>query len=669
MAYHDGVNPDAPAAAPSRPSRFLAQHVPMAIKMRRLTEWFGGLPATSGHIRSVGRLVLLAALVGTVAGLGAVVFQVLSRCIVYYGLEQVAGYHPSGPAHEGDFLFGPAAATDRDFSPWLLLAVMAGGGLLSGLLVYTLAPEAEGHGTDAAIKAFHRNHGLIRPRVPLVKIVASALTIGSGGSGGREGPIAQIGAGFGSFLAVRLKLSEYERRLLLAAGMGAGVAAIFRAPLAGAIFASEVLYRDEDFESQAIIPSFIACAVAYCIYGLVAIYGFGQPSGFDHIFDIAPHLAFDNPLLLGPLAVLALAMVGAAMIYVRSFYGLAALFKRLGVPRHFKPAVGAVLAGAVAVAACYAAAGLGGNARHDVLNMLSFGYGILQKALSGHLAAYSPMAAVALLLIVGFGKILTTSLTIGSGGSGGVFGPSMVIGGTLGGAVGLLLQMAMPSVATRIDIFVILGMAAFFSAAAKTPISTIIIVSELTGGYELLVPAMWVAALAYLVSGRKHAIYREQVPSRIDSPAHQGEFIRDVLKGMTVRGLLADERQPFTSLRPDATLESIMPLVPTTTQAVFPVTDDDGRLVGLIDFDDVRRFLYRADMGRVIIAEDMMNASVEPLREETDLSAVMGQFASVKYDQLPVVDAGGKVIALIGRQDLVAARERELARLRAPQIT
>ncbi len=605
---------------------------------------------------------------GTVAGLGAVAFQVLSRYIVYYGLERVAGYHPTGPAHEGDFLFESAAAVAGGFSPWLLLAVMAGGGVLSGLLVYTLAPEAEGHGTDAAIKAFHRNHGLIRPRVPLVKIIASALTIGSGGSGGREGPIAQIGAGFGSFLAVRLKLSEYERRLLLAAGMGAGVAAIFRAPLAGAIFASEVLYRDEDFESQAIIPSFIACAVAYCVYGLMAVYVFGQPSGFDHIFDIAPHLAFDNPLLLGPLAVLALAMVGAAMIYVRSFYGLSELFKRLGIPRQLKPAVGAVLAGVFAVAACYAVAGLGGSARDDAMNILSFGYGILQKALSGDLA-YSPMAAVILLLVVGFGKILTTSLTIGSGGSGGVFGPSMVIGGTLGGAVGLLLQMAMPSVVTRIDIFVILGMAAFFSAAAKTPISTIIIVSELTGGYELLVPAMWVAALAYLVSGRKHAIYREQVPSRIDSPAHQGEFIRDVLKGMTVRGLLAAERPPFTSLRPDATLESIIPLVPTTTQAVFPVADERGRLVGLIDFDDLRRFLYRADMGRVIIAEDMMSENVDPLREETDLSAVMGHFASVKYDQLPVVDADGKVVALIGRQDLVAARERELARLRMSQET
>ncbi len=469
-----------------------------------------------GHFRSIGRLVLLAGLVGTVAGLGAVVFQVLSHVVVRYGLQMVAGYYPTGPAGESGFLEAATSLTGG-FAPWLLLVVVTAGGLVSGWLVYTFAPEAEGHGTDAAIKAYHKGNGLIRPRVPLIKILASAVTIGSGGSGGREGPIAQIGAGFGSFLAQRLGLSAYERRLLLAAGMGAGVAAIFRAPLAGAIFAIEVLYRDEDFEAEALIPAFISCTAAYCVYGLIVQYVLGFSSGFQHIFSILPGLTFDNPLLLGPLTVLALLMAGAAILYVRTFYGVHERFKRLKVPRHVRPAIGALATAALALAIFYAVGSLGADAQQDSLNVLSFGYGILQKTLSGNMA-YGTVGAIVVLLAIGLGKILTTSLTIGSGGSGGVFGPSMVIGGTLGGAVGLAFQMAMPSVVTRVDVFVILGMAAFFSAAAKTPISTILIVSELTGGYEMLLPAMWVAALAYLVSGRKYSIYREQVPSRLTRP-------------------------------------------------------------------------------------------------------------------------------------------------------
>jgi CIC family chloride channel protein len=157
--------------------------------------------------------------------------------------------------------------------------------------VYTLAPEAEGHGTDAAIAAYHHQQGLIRPRVPLVKIVASALTLGTGGSGGREGPIAQIGAGFGSFLGNLLRLRPAERRILMAAGMGAGVAAIFRAPLAGALFAAEVLYRSPDFESEVIIPAGLASVLAYCTFGLV----FGWSPLFSLPSELLNVLAFREP--------------------------------------------------------------------------------------------------------------------------------------------------------------------------------------------------------------------------------------------------------------------------------------------------------------------------------------------------------------------------------------
>jgi CIC family chloride channel protein len=620
-------------------------------------------PAEPGHFRSVGKIVCLAGLVGIVAGLGAVAFQILSHLAVKYGLEMVAGYKPTGPT--GDWVTsGAAQPIFGAFLPWVILGVITLGGLLSGLLVFSMAPEAEGHGTDAAIKAYHRNRGIIRPIVPLVKIIASALTIGSGGSGGREGPIAQIGAGFGSFIATRLKLSEQDRRLLLAAGMGAGIAAIFKAPLAGAIFAIEVLYRDEDFEAEAMIPSFIACTVAYCVFGLVAKYVFGIASSFDPLFTVLPGLKFNNPLLLGPLSIMAICMVAASLLYVRSFYGFQKLFKRLGVPPHVKPAIGALATGLFALAVFYALSKFGPEAQEDSLNVLSFGYGILQKILAGQMH-YGLTAAVVLLVAIGLGKIVTTSLTIGSGGSGGVFGPSMVIGGTLGGAMGLLLQQWMPSVVVRVDVFVILGMASFFSAAAKVPVSTIIMVSELTAGYELLLPAMWVSALSYLVS-RGWSIYREQVPSRLYSPAHRDDLVIGVLKGVPVASIWKPNVQQIVTFFMDTPLTKVMESIPVTTQTVFPVLDKDGNYYALFSLNQIRRVLYEKEFGQFAIVADIAVQNVEPLRLDSDLSTVMASFAPVEFDELPVVNGEPReILGLLRRQDLLAAYNARLAAMQS----
>ena len=294
------------------------------------------------RLRPQVRLLGLALVVGVIAGLGAIVFHVACQVVVHFTLDAVVGYHPHQPGGELPLF----VETARSFHPWLLLLVPALGGLLSGWLVFTVAPEAEGHGTDAAIAAYHYRQGQIRPRVPLVKIVASALTIGTGGSGGREGPIALIGAGFGSFLGNILHLRPVERRILMAAGMGAGVGAIFRAPLAGTLFAAEVLYRSPDFESEVIIPATLSTIIAYCTFGLAF--------GWDPLFNLTPAILktyqFQNPLELVPYLFLAVFMVVLAMLYTRTFYGLQHLFHRLPLRPHFKPALGAFLSGALGLA-------------------------------------------------------------------------------------------------------------------------------------------------------------------------------------------------------------------------------------------------------------------------------------------------------------------------------
>jgi CIC family chloride channel protein len=485
------------------------------------------------RFRAQGRVLGAAVLVGIIAGLGAVLFSVACQAVVRFTLDAVAGYRAGAPAHEARASWDWLAETEQPLRPWLLLVIAPLGGLASGFLVFRFAPEAEGHGTDAAIAAYH-HQGSIRPQVPLIKLLASALTIGTGGSGGREGPIAQIGAGFGSFLANLLGFRPAERRILLAAGMGAGIAAIFRAPLAGALFAAEVLYWSPEFEPEVIIPAGIASVISYTTFGAFF--------GWTPLF-YTPELHFTNPWQLGPYLLLALFMALLAMIYTRTFHAFTRMFHRLNISRYFKPAVGAFLTAVVGVGLYYVFHLFGHErAEHWVLSVLSFGYGILQEGLTADAGLGAAGLAQAgltagVLLAVAVGKILTTSLTIGSGGSGGVFGPSMVIGGCGGAALGVLLHGLWPGLVPHPASFLIVGMAGFFAAAAKTPFSTLIIVCEMTGSYELLVPALWVCAVSFLLSDEQ-SLYENQVESRAQSPAHQGSFAREVLAGLRVSQFL-----------------------------------------------------------------------------------------------------------------------------------
>jgi CIC family chloride channel protein len=464
-----------------------------------LASWIPGVHLLAGK-RAQIRLMLLSVIVGAAAGIGAVAFYAATVIAARVALGGGAGYWPE-PAPGGEPHLPWPAIPHHEFVPWLLLVIPAAGGLLSGFLVCTFAPEAEGHGTDAAIKAYHEQDGYIRPRVPFIKILASALTLGSGGSGGREGPIAQVGAGIGSMMATLLRLTPAERRVLMAAGVAAGIAAVFRAPLAGALFAGEVLYSSSDIEPEVLIPGTIASVISYCTFGMVF--------GWAPIFTV-PDLTFSNPYELGPYLLLALAMVVLAGLYTRTFYGVTHLFHRISIPPLLKPALGAFLTGAVGLGLFY----LTGKQK-VTLSVLSFGYNSLQGAMGGE-----GSTTAGLLLLIALGKILTTSLTIGSGGSGGVFGPSMVIGGCGGGALGILFHRAWPGLVPHPASYVILGMAGFFSAAARTPFSTLVIVSEMTGDYHLLLPALWVCVLAFILSD-DHLLYRSQVENRAASPAHR----------------------------------------------------------------------------------------------------------------------------------------------------
>jgi len=593
--------------------------------------------------RSQGRVLAASILVGVVAGIGGIAFSVAGQFVVELAMEGIAGYRPIGPALEVTFPGFPTS--NASFTPWLLILMPAVGGLLSGWLVFRFAPEAEGHGTDAAIAAYHQGNGYIRPRVPLIKLFASALTIGTGGSGGREGPIAQIGAGFGSMLGGWLGFKPAERRILLAAGMGAGIAAIFRAPLAGTLFAAEIMYCSPDFESEVILPTGLASVVSYCAFGVIAFLLGGTTKPWHPLFDTPSSLVFTSAWELLPYSVLAVWIAILAMIYVRTFYGMHHLFQHVPLPRILRPALGAAMAGGVGVGLYFA---LGKN--HDVLSVLSYGYGILQKGLTDETSL-----TAGLLLAVAFGKIITTSLTIGSGGSGGVFGPSMVIGGCGGAALGVFLHSIWPSTVPHPASFVILGMVGFFSAAAKTPFSTIVIVSEMTGDYRLLLPALWVCTLSFVLSDEE-PLYKAQVLSRSLSPAHRGDFVRDILAGLSVGQFLSKESAVLT-LRLNDPLSVVAAQFDRSSYSIMPVVGEDNSLLGIVGLDELHLAIKSVSSGTLLVAADLIRSDVRPLHEDDSLGVGMYLFAENDLLVLPVVDHSPKnrVLGLVRRSDLAKA--------------
>jgi len=568
-------------------------------------------------------------LIGIIAGLGSIAFHYLCMYGAHYLMDFLAGYRPPGPAGEHQLL----PPTNTSFNRWILLLLPAFGGLLSGWLVYTFAPEAEGHGTDAAIDAYHNKGGFIRKRVPFIKTIASALTLTSGGSGGREGPIAQIGAGFGSFLATKLKLSDRERRIMMAAGMGAGIGSIFRAPLAGALFSAEVLYRDPEFESEVIIPAGISSVVAYCTFCLV----FGWGSLFE-----SPDFIFSRPMELGPYLILALVLVGTAILYIKSFYGITSLFRSLKIPNHIKPAIGGLCTGIIGF---------------FLPQTLAFGYGFVQQALNNELT-------IPFLLFLALGKIFTTSFSIGSGGSGGVFGPSVVIGGATGGVVGKIFHMIMPATVINPGAFVVVGMAGFFTAVSNTPISTIIFVSEMTNSYHLLLPSLLVCSISYLAA-KRWTIYEKQVENRLKSPAHEGDFFIDVLQTTKVKDIIELVKKT-TSISQGMTFDTFKEFYSKTEQHYFPVVNSQDKLVGIFTSNDFRSVIFSEEIGSLIMMKDIANVNIITTSPSEDLNTVLQKFTTKNIDSLPVVkdDDSGILLGMLNRREVIKFYNEQVQKMK-----
>ena len=376
---------------------------------------------------------------------------------------------------------------------WVMVFLPALGALAGYALIKRFAKLEHARGTDSAIKAYHQHGGYITSTVIPIKSVASVLTVGSGGSAGYEGPVTLIGAACGSVVARSLNLTVRARRILMAAGLAAGIAALFQAPLAGAIFGCEIFYSSSDVEYETVLPCFIAAPISYTIYA----YFFGwQP-----LFSM-PSCSYENGLRLLPYFALALVITFGARFYISFFRGTEETFANLRLPGFAKVAIGGLVVGLLGY---FVSSGVYGA-----------GYPIIRRCLVEDGNAF-------VFLAMFFLNVLSTSFTVGSGGSGGVFAPALVCGATLGAATGLFFARVLPaSWGVHPSAFALVGMAGFLASSVRIPLTAIVMVAEISGNHQLLAPAMWVCGIAFWLNNG-WSLYRSQPHSRETSPVHRGE--------------------------------------------------------------------------------------------------------------------------------------------------
>jgi CIC family chloride channel protein len=529
----------------------------------------------------------LSILIGLVGGVGAIIFQILLEMIWHLSYETYA-------------------------IPWyLVLFIPAVGGLIVGYVIPRTAPEAVGHGTNDVIEALHHSGGRIRGIVVPVKIVVSAITIGTGGSAGREGPISQIGAGLGSVLGRKLKLSRSDLKVFVIAGMAAGFSAVFKAPLGSAIFAMEIPYKN-DLESNAVIPSIIASIVSYLVF--IPVYGPGPA------FDIPP-IDVQLTAELFAITILVGVLAGAVgIIYVKTLTGIEGFFENAKMPLYLKTGAGGLMVGIIGL---------------SLPSVLGLSHGLIEDLLQG--VNFTITILIALLIA----KIVATSLTVGSGGSGGVFFPSLVIGGTLGAIVGTLLSPQLT------PIFVAVGMGSMMAGVTKTPVSSSVLMAEMIGGFIAFIPLAIASVISYIITG-KNTIYSSQIAQKsfeLDVSNLSKLRIADVMKGEVV------------TIPEEASIEEAAMVVRRSPHYLYPVVSGEDKIIGVAPRERILDIDTRIPSASIL---QVLQSHFEPIPADKDSLEAFDIMNEKQISRMIVVDPieGRRVVGILTRLDLLMALEK-----------
>lgn len=584
--------------------------------IRRIRAWARSLTSSETFSR-----LLIALAVGICTGIATILFRRLIALIERFSFGQLA-----------DLLKG--------LGPLYLILIPAAGGLLTGLLIYLFAPEARGHGVPAVIEAVALRGGRIRPIVALVKGVASAITIGTGGSAGWEGPVVQMGSAIGSAFGQLLRLSPEGTRTLLACGAAAGLSGVFNAPIAGVIFSLEGILGDFSATnfSLIVISSVTSAAINRAVFG-------SSPAFIIPTYTLRSAWEFGLYALLGVLA----APVSA--LFVRSLVWAEDRFEDWKqVPVWCKPAVGGALLGIFAIA--YGL--IPGLGYEHIPQVFGNSYSTMELALAG-----AGITRVMLVLI--FLKIIATSLTLGSGGSGGIFAPSLFLGAMLGGAYGHIVAQLFPDIAAPAGAYALVGMAATFAGIIGTPITAILLLFEMTGDYHIILPLMFAVVISWFAS---RAILRGEnintIPlARRGIRISQGRDV-DIMQGILVQEAMTPNPDTVPA---DMTLSQLLEEFDRTRHHGFPVLDAEGHLFGMVTLQDLQRALERG------LPLDTPVSAVATRRPQVvfpdeSMASALEKLGRLGVGRLPVVSREDprKLVGIVRRDDILRAYNLALTR-------
>jgi CIC family chloride channel protein len=556
-------------------------------------------------------MIVMAMIVGLLGGYGAVVFRLFIR--FFQSISFGAG--------DANFLEHLMAL------PWYAkLLPPAIGGLIVGPIVYFFAREAGGPGVSETIEAVAIRGGMIRKRVFLVKILTSALCIGTGGSAGREGPIVQIGSAIGSLFGQLTRVSADRMRTLVGCGAAAGIAATFNAPIAGVMFAMEIVIGNYG------IATFSPIIVASVMGTVVSRVHLGDYPAF-----LVPPFALVSPLELPFYIILGVVAGLAGALFTTMLYKTEDFFKRIPIPDYTKAAVGGLMVGFIGI---------------FLPHIFGVGYDAINLALWEDIAWY-------MLVILIFVKIAATSITIGSGSSGGVFAPSLFIGAMTGGAFGYLIHLLFPTFTASSGAYGLVGMGAVLAATTHGPLHAILIIFEMTGDYKSIIPLMLSCIIAYIIASQinRESIFTLKLVRRGTDIKASREV--NIMKSLLVKDAMTKEVETVPeTMHLNVLLQSTI----TSHFSSFPVVDNEGLLSGMITFEDFKEIIMEEGLNDLIIVKDICTTKVITITENESLNRALEKIGFRDIEQLPVVDTNNsrKIVGILSRRDIFTAYNKAL---------
>ena len=563
------------------------------------------------HLSEQTILIILAFVVGLSTGFVALFFRFLIH--FFYGLF----------FGKGELVFSQLTTNWHIFIP----LIPALGGLLVGPIVSFFSSEAKGHGVPEVMLAVATKGGIIRPRVAVAKSVASSICIGSGGSAGREGPIVQIGSAVGSTIGQYFRMSDQRIKVLVGCGAAGGISAVFNAPIAGVFFALEIILGDFAIHTfgPVVLSSVIASVVTHAFLG-------NYPAFSVPHYELLSVAELPMYLILGGLCGL------FSVLYIVTLYRAEDFFEdRVKIPGYLKPALGGLLLGIIGV---------------FFPQVFKDGYEFIKQAL------YSEMALWLMSVLI-FLKILATSLTLGSGNSGGIFAPSLFIGSMAGGSFGKLMHWLFPAVTASSGAYALVGMGAVVAGATHAPITAMVIIFEMTGDYRIILPLMLACAFSALLTRRlkPESIYTLKLVRR--GITLRGGRDIEVLSSIYVKEVM---NRHYQTIPQHMSLGAIWRLMEDSREECFPVTDENGRFLGMISLQDLRTIITREGMDNLIIARDIANSDITSLSPYESLASASHKFGLRDTVALPVIDENvpHRLVGIVTRQDLIKAYDKRL---------